>query len=157
MPEKANLQGKKPASKSINRRKISNKWEISWYFYNRSLSLMREKLEFILEYWVPYHMYKKQKLFFLTFLYMLLLLPVSQKTMYLGRKKNHHSRILALQHFNSFLQWQTKTIADAFEIKFNLRKDFKRTSWWKGYIRICLNLLNFLHKAFEDKESGKHY
>lgn len=88
-------------------------------------------------------MYKRQKPFFLTFLYMLLLLSVSQKTMYLGKKKNHHSRILALQHFNSFLQWQTKTTADTFEIKFNLRKDFKRNSGWKGCIRISLNFLNF--------------
>jgi hypothetical protein len=50
MPENANLQGKKPASKSINKRKMRNKSATFGYFYNRSLSLMREKFEFILEY-----------------------------------------------------------------------------------------------------------
>lgn len=39
------------------------------------------------------------------------------------KKKKHHPRILALQLFNSFSQWQTETEADAFEVQFNLRED----------------------------------
>lgn len=130
---------------------MRNKWATFGGFCNRCLKLVREKpLEFILGCWSHYLCTKCKSLSSTHFFMVCLTMGLHEIKCVWGEKKKWHSRILALQHFNSFSQWQTETTADAFEVKFNLRKvkllrrplDGKAVS---GF--FFLNLLNFTEQS----------